>query len=221
MLMKKAVGRGSSTRKYDLLTVLSVYAMAQDKTAQRQVLRLISLITARYNWQADVLSVGQAEIAKMWSVDVRTVKREIAAIRARGWLVEKRAAARGRVAVHGLDLNRILEDTRPVWDNVGPDLVSRLSQPPEAAPVGNVIPFRPAQVPDDGSLWSSIAAQLNEEDPAIYRAWFATLEARIDSGVLILTAPSGFHQSYVRSHFYDRIAAVLAKTAPDMTLELG
>lgn len=134
MLLKKSVGRGSATRKYDLLTILGAHALAQDRGLQRQTLRLICLITARYNWQYDQLSVGQEEIARLWSVDPRTVKREMAALRQRGWLVERRAAARGRVTLYGLGIDRILDDTRAVWERVGPDLVARLgeSDPPRS-----------------------------------------------------------------------------------------
>ena len=41
------------------------------------MLRLIALITARYNWQRDELSVGQSEMARIWGVHDRTVKREV------------------------------------------------------------------------------------------------------------------------------------------------
>jgi hypothetical protein len=38
----------------------------------------MALITMRYNWQRDELTTGQGEIAPLWSVDERTVKREMA-----------------------------------------------------------------------------------------------------------------------------------------------
>ena len=137
MMMKKAVGRNGAERKYDLLTILGSYALSQGKTLQRQTLRLICLITARYNWQHDELSVAQTEMARLWSVDQRTVKREMAAFRDRGWLIEKRAAARGRVTLYGLGTAAILQDTRPAWENVGRDLVARLEPP---APVPGPVP---------------------------------------------------------------------------------
>ncbi|MGY6548921.1 MAG: hypothetical protein ACXIU7_07945 [Roseinatronobacter sp.] len=164
MLIKKPVGRAGGALKYDLLTILSVHALGQGKTLQRQTLRLICLITARYNWQNDHLSVGQSEIARLWSVDTRTVKREMAAFRARGWLVEKRAAARGRVTVYGLGIAHILADTRASWDAIGPDLVARLLPEPQTPGTSNpdphmagqeggpearkVIPFPQGPVPD-------------------------------------------------------------------------
>lgn len=220
MLIRKAVGRGSATYKYDLLTVLGTYALSQDRQLQRQTLRLICLITARYNWQSDTLSVGQEEIARLWSVDPRTVKREMAAFRARGWLIERRAAARGRVAVHGLGLRRILEDTRVVWERVGPDLVQRLDGD---APAGEkVIPFpqpeaAAADLPDPavaGTVWTEVAGLLRAEEPGRYRAWFAPLHAEWRGQDLLLSAPSDFHARYIETHFLSRIEAALARVAP-------
>lgn len=216
MLMKKAVGRNSAERKYDLLTVLGSYALSQGKTLQRQTLRLICLITARYNWQNDELSVGQADIARLWSVDPRTVKREMSAFRDREWLIEKRAAARGRVTLYGLGITRILEDTRCSWGKVGPDLVARLGpQPEEPQPVGNIIPFPQAGLPDGNTIWGKIAGRLSAEQGAVYQAWFAALiaEEREDD-VLQLKAPSGFHATYVETHFRGILERAVAQVAP-------
>ncbi|MEL6572502.1 MAG: hypothetical protein AAFQ64_12625, partial [Pseudomonadota bacterium] len=104
MLVTKPVGRDAATKKYDILSALLAFGLQQDKHRQRLIMRLMALITTRYNWQRDELSMGQTEIAKLWAVDTRTVKREMAKLRSLGWLVEKRAAARGRVAVHGIAL---------------------------------------------------------------------------------------------------------------------
>lgn len=219
--MKKAVGRGGGTRKYDLLTVLAVHALARDKGFQRQALRLISLVTARYNWQNDLLCIGQEEIARLWSVDVRTVKREMAAYRERGWLVEKRPAARGRVAQYGLGIAKILEDTRADWIRVGPDLDVRLRTEEEApAPVSTVIPFPGAALPPGESLWGQVSRRLLLEDASIHRVWFAALEPVDDAGELVLRAPSGFHAAYVQTHLIGRIAAALAAIAPQMPLRI-
>ena len=81
MLAGKLVGRSAAALKYDLLTVMGAYALSQDKGAQRLVLRLMTLVTARYNWKRDQLAVGQREIARLWQVDERTVKREMAKLR--------------------------------------------------------------------------------------------------------------------------------------------
>lgn len=221
MLMKKPVGRGGATRKYDLLTVLGVHALSRDKHLQRQALRLICLITARYNWQNDNLSVGQAEIARLWSVDPRTVKREMAAFRKRGWLVEKRAAARGRVTVYGLGIETILAETRPGWDKVGPDLVARLlPAPAPETPDRKVIPFPQGALPEAGTLWGRVARRLQQDDAALYLAWFAPLEAEERAGELWVRAPSGFHATYLRTHLRPRLEAALQAEDPTMGLHL-
>ena len=44
----------------------------------------MALITTRYNWQRDELTMGQGEIARLWSVDDRTVKREMARLAGAG-----------------------------------------------------------------------------------------------------------------------------------------
>lgn len=219
--MKRAVGRDGAARKYDLLTILGVHALSQDKGMQRQVLRLICLITARYNWQHDQLSVGQTDIARLWSVDPRTVKREMAAFRTRGWLVERRAAARGRVAVYGLGIERILEDTRPSWTNVGEDLLTRLAgtPPPEAEP-RKVIPFPQGGMPAEETAWGRAARRLLAADDSIFNAWFRSLRAEESEGELILHAPSGFHAAYVQTHLTGRIAAALAASGADLRFRI-
>lgn len=224
MMLKKAVGRNGAERKYDLLTILGAYALSQGKALQRQTLRLICLITARYNWQQDELSVGQTEIARLWSVDTRTVKREMAALRTRGWLIEKRAAARGRVTLYGLGTARILEDTRASWENVGPDLVARLVPAPQPAPdPGNVIPFPQAALPPVETLWGQIALVLSAEHPAAWRAWFAALQpCEAAPGALVLQAPSGFHASYVKTHLWGVLEGVARRLAPQLvSVEIG
>lgn len=222
MLSPKAVGRGSAARKYDLLTILGSYALSQDRSVQRQTLRLICLITARYNWQSDQLSMGQTEIAKLWSVDPRTVKREMAVFRERGWLVERRASGRGRVTVYGLGMARILEDTRCVWENIGPDLVERLSADSAAHTPENIIPFPPALQPEtDGSVWSQIAQSLHREDPSVYRAWLAALRPERSAEELVLHAPSPYHASYVKTHFAAKIYAALRRLEPGLRLQIA
>lgn len=222
-MLKKAVGRTGGTRKYDLLTILGVHALSQGKTLQRQTLRLICLITARYNWQNDQLSVGQVEMARLWSVDPRTVKREMAAFRERGWLVEKRAAARGRVAVYGLGIARILDDTRETWERVGPDLVERLDpapQPETAMPERKIIPFPQTILPEGEGAWPRIARRLQAEDASIYRAWFAGLEVAELEGEIRLKAPSSFHAAYLRTHLMARLEAASAVEGQGVSLRL-
>lgn len=215
MQIVRPVGRQAASRKYDLLTALGVHACRGDKHFQRLVLRFLTLIVARYNWQTDEITVGQREIGAMWSVDERTVKRELAKLRALGWLVQKRAAVRGRVAVHGLDLAAILSATAPDWEAVGPDFVERMRGPESPAPQPtNVVNF-PQTTPSpaaDGSLWSRAQSRLMAEDPALYAAWFRQLaETGFSGGLMELAAPTRFHATFVSTHHLPRLLAALRR----------
>lgn len=219
MQLPRPVGREAASRKYDILSALMAFALAQDKTVQRQVMRIMALITTRYNWQRDELTMGQTEIARLWSVDDRTVKREMARLRAQGWLVLKRQGARGRVSIYGMDLNRMLEDTRPAWPLIGQDFVARL-EPAETAGQGtsNVVPLRPMQTPvpvSDGSIWAEAQACLREEDAATYGAWFHALtESGNDADGLTLAAPTRFHATYVTNNLKEKLLAMLRRIDP-------
>ena len=217
MQMLKPVGRGAAARKYDILSALMAYALAADKVVQRQVMRLMVLITARYNWQNDELTMGQAEIARLWSVDERTVKREMAKLKARGWIVTKRQGARGRVSTLGLDLARMMEDTRPAWPQLGADFAARVDPAPMPE-ASNVVPLRSVPAPaEDGTTWARMQAVLHAEDPATYGAWFHPLtEAGTGQGTLTLAAPTRFHATYVSTHLMPRLIAALARIDPSL-----
>ena len=53
MQVIRPVGREAAARKYDLLSAMMAHALAGDQNRQRLVLRLMALITTRYNWQRD------------------------------------------------------------------------------------------------------------------------------------------------------------------------
>jgi len=204
---RRATGRNAASMKYDILSALGAHGCAGDKHRQRLVLRLITLVVARYNWISDELMVGQREMAEMWSIDERSVKRDLAKLREMGWLVQKRAAARGRVAVHGLGLARILEVTGPDWGRIGPDFVARMAggegAPPAVTP-SNVISF--PMPSGEGGLWPRVQSMLHREDPNLYSAWFAALQAEaVEAGVLVLAAPSRFHADYLRTNHMTRL----------------
>lgn len=218
MQLPRPVGREAASRKYDILSALMAFALAKDKHVQRLVLRIMVLITTRYNWQRDELSMGQGEIAALWSVDERTVKREMAKLRSQGWLVLKRQGARGRVSLYGLDLARMMEDTRPVWPHLGADFAARIEPPPSGAGGSNVVPLRASPAPsDDGGVWTAAQALLHAADPASYSAWFHLLsEVGIEAGCMMLTAPSRFHARYVETHLSDRVLTALRTIEPSL-----
>ena len=145
------------------------------------------------------------------------MKREMAKLRALGWLVQKRAAVRGRVAIHGLDLAAILTATRPDWAAVGPDFVERRTGP-QAAPApqpGNVVAFPVAplaSLPEGAPLWDRAQAVRQVEDPANHAQWFRQLaETGFSGGCLDLAAPSRFHAAFVTTHHLVRLLAVVRR----------
>jgi len=202
MLINKLAGPGASARKYDVITALGAHALSLGKHDQRLILRLITVLTARYNWARDELSMGQREIAQLWSCDTRTVKRELAKLRGLGWLVVKRQGARGRVTTYGLDVDVMLRATRAIWPAIGPDYVVRL----EAMPEPTIVPFPVKGVvtqPDlsDASEWGLARAILFQQDAGRYGAWLQALtRANRAGGRLTLKAPSRFHAAYVQTH---------------------
>lgn len=214
MQFARPVGREAASRKYDILSALMAFALSKDKYIQRQILRVMALITTRYNWQRDELTMGQSEIARLWSVDDRTVKREMARFRSQGWLVLKRQGVRGRVSTYGIDLNRMLADTRAAWPLIGEDFETRLEP---AAPTGqgtsNVVPLRAMPAPAaDGSIWAAAQACLHADDAATYSAWFHALtEAGCQANAFTLAAPTRFHATYVATNLKDRLLAALRR----------
>ena len=218
MQVIRPVGRDSAAKKYDLLSAMMAYALAGDQNRQRLVLRLISLITTRYNWQRNELATGQREIARLWCVNDRTVKRDMARLRAMGWVTVKRQGARGRVSVLGLDFERIMLDTRPMWDHIGEDFVRRVGG--EAEPVDRtVVPFRKQSSPAVTEIWGRAKELLAQEDPAIFDAWFAALaDIGAGEGALALAAPSRFHAAYVGTHLMARLRVAVSRVDPSISV---
>jgi hypothetical protein len=216
MQLARPVGREAASRKYDFLSAMMAFAFTRHPSEQKQVLRLMALITTRYNWQRDELTIGQAEIARLWCVDPRTVKREMARLRAKKWLVLKQQGARGRVAAYGLDFARILSDTRTAWPNIGPDFVERLEAQDRPLDPTNVVPLRPVPAPvATGTLWSQVRRRLHVEDPATYAAWFEPLvDVELSEGCLTLAAPTRFHATYVETHLKRKLLVAITWVEP-------
>lgn len=218
MAVARLAGQGASARKYDLLTVIGAAGLAGSPLDQRMALRLMTLITARYDWRRDLLSTGQREIARLWSVDERTVKREMSKLRERGWLVLRRQGARGRVSEYALGMARLLDDTRPYWALVGSDLEDRLDEATSSVPAGtekNVIPF-PAPAAT-GDTWGTAMAEIATESPALYATWLQHLKVLyITDEEIILQAPSRFHATYVQTHLSLRLLSLCSKRNPSL-----
>lgn len=147
------------------------------------------------------------------------MKREMARLRTQGWLVLKRQGSRGRVSIYGIDLNRMLEESRPVWPLIGEDFITRLDKGETVGPgTSNVVPLRAALLPvDGGSVWAGAQARLHTEDAAIYGAWFHALtDVGLEANCLTLAAPTRFHATYIATNLKERLVAALRRIDPSV-----
>lgn len=226
---KRYTGPQAGSQKYDLLTALSVAGLSGSPGFQTSMLRLVALVTARYNWGRNELTVGQREMARLWSVDERTVKREIKRLTAASILLQLRPGVRGRVAAYRLNIAEIHRLSAPVWDRVGPDYADRMAQqgPPPAAPTVTQVDFAAAQPADptlqidppagQGGPWARTLARLAQLEPALHRSWFAALTpGACEAGVLTLRAPSQFQARYVQTHHQRLLLGTAQMEFPDL-----
>ncbi len=215
----RIVGRAASAQKYDVLTALGAHALAGDAQLQRIALRLMTLITARYNWAKDELVVGRRELARLWCVTERTVKREMAVLRTLGWLEVKRPSARNRITAYRIRFDVILRDSCHAWPNVGPDFQERLATTQE--PSSSVVPFPKLNtqtdvtpMPGQGG-WTQACSAFEAHDKSLYSAWIAPLKPIQRQGsVLVLLAPSRFHAHYVSQHLLARLSHYVCQSDP-------
>jgi DNA-binding MarR family transcriptional regulator len=226
----KATGLRAAAVKYDILTALLVLGAQDAGTDGRLAGRLALLITARFNWQRESFASGTREIARLWGVTERTAKRELAAMRLRGWITIRRAPAKGRVTEHGVDLAQVLAATRGYWAAVGPDFVARMGRgpdetlPEEGLPgaADNVVPFsrgtgQGAPI-GDGTLWAAASRLIWESDATLHAAWFARLVETERSATMVeLCAPSAFAARYIQTHFAGRLLAAVSSFDPGIT----
>ncbi len=223
---KRMVGVKASSLKYDLLTALSVAGLHLDARHQISMSRLILLITARYNWRLDEFCVGQRDLARMWNVTERTVKREVKYWLEKRFVICKRQGVRGRVGAYRLNYPEIYKVSGPYWQSVGPDFHERMTEtnPVRDAKVVAVdfgkaapVPEEPAIAPvKDQRTWRAACQRMRDLYPAHYQNWIASLQfASDDQETLGLTASNQFVAHYVQTHLMPiLIEAVEATIGP-------
>lgn len=217
----KRVGPKAGALKYDILTALTVTGLHGSPTEQTSLMRLTSLITARYNWRLEEVSVGHAELARLWAVNDRTVKREMKRLLGMGVLLCIRPGVRGRVGGYRLNYRRIYELSRPVWPLVGSDFEDRMIEMSGERTVVNVDFGRPAApkpqlVAGQGAgTWGAVRRRLQAEHPDLFENWFAKLvQDRQGDHTLTLRAPTGFVSRYIETHLAQLLAAAVAVEMP-------
>lgn len=222
----RLTGPGAGSEKYDLLTAMAVAGLSGTPTHQSTMLRLIAVITARYNWARDELSVGQREMAAMWSVDERTVKREIKRMIQAALLVQKRPGVRGRVAVYRLNIAEVCKLSEPVWRRVGPDFAERMDlRLPKTDETVVRVDFQARTTLGQGAAsepWNRVLDRLAIESPTAVAAWFSKLKvaAKTESR-MSLQAPTKFIAQYVQAHLMPTLAeAIRVELGPVLRVEV-
>ena len=217
MEANRLTGPESGVLKYDVLTALSVSALNGTQSFQTSVLRLIALVTARYNWRADEVTVGQRDMARMWSVNERTVKREIKRLTENHILICKRPGVRGRVGAYRLNLSRIAELSQPNWHLVGPDFDARMRgryQPMEAKVIhlDSYVEEQGADVSCEKGTLSGVRERLRVNQGNLFRPWFSKISFdAYENGVLRLTTGSEFVRTYVQTHLMHILHAAVER----------
>jgi len=211
----RLTGPGAGSEKYDLLTALSVAGLSGSPVQQTSMLRLIALVTARYNWAGEDLTMGHREMAALWSVDERTAKRETKRLIDGGFLEIKRRGARGRVSSYRLCIDRIYALSEPVWPQVGPDFADRMAGRGAEAPKVVKVDFTRTRGNDP--RWEAVMAILTEANPARVAAWYSKLSPMgYEDGVLSLAAASAYASQYIQTHLMAELQTAARAAYPDL-----
>jgi len=217
MELKKLTGPQAGSLKYDLLTALTATGLHGSPTLQTSLARLTLLVTARYNWRLDEVSIGQAELSRLWAVDLRTVKREMKRLVEGRWLSCLRAGVRGRVGAYRLNYGAIYQTTRPSWPAVGPDFVERMQDMSGGSRIVQVDftaerPVAVAAASGAPGSWQAICARLCIADQGLFDSWFAKLDyLGQDDHILRLKAPNRFVARYIETHLTAKLNAAVAQ----------
>jgi hypothetical protein len=217
MQPSRMTGPGSGVHKYDILTAVAIGGLHGTPTHQVSSLRLIALITARYNWARNELSIGQVEMARLWGVTERTAKREVKRLTGMGLLEVRRAGVRGRVASYRLNLSALETLSRPVWGCVGADFEQRaeglMAQPSAPGTVVKVDfsgPPRPPETTGGDPRWDAVLRYLAQDQPDAFANWYRRLSlAGAGEGGIEITAPNAFVLSYVTTHLTGPLRAAV------------
>ena len=218
MRPRHMTGPGAGAEKYDLLTALAVAGLSGSDVSQASMLRLIAMVTARYNWSMDEVSIGHRELAALWSVDERTAKRETKRLVEAGILALKTRGTRGRVSSYRLCLDRIYALSEPVWAQVGRDFHDRMAerQPTEAKVMKVDFSARP-MVRSADSPWERMMESLAAANAARHAAWYARLRPLGQEGeALMIEAGSGFVLQYVQTHLMAELETAARAAYPGL-----
>jgi hypothetical protein len=217
----KRVGPKAGALKYDVLTALAITGLHGTPTEQTSLMRLCLLVTARYNWRLEEVSVGHDELARLWAVNARTVKREMKRLMNMGMVQCVRPGVRGRVGAYRLNYRRIYEMSRPGWCAVGPDYEDRMSEVAGEKTVVRV-DFQTAvagpalkPVAGESGTWGAVRRRLQADHPTLFENWFAKLVQQPGAPEnLTLRAPTSFVSRYIETHLAELLAQAVSLEMP-------
>lgn len=220
----RLTGAGAGARKYDLLTAIGVAGL-HDPARATTMLRLMTLVTARYNWRRDELTCGQPEMARLWGVSERTVKREMKRLVETGFLRCLRPGVRGRVASYRLQTGGIVAATAPLWPAVGTDYTERMeAQHPSSATIVRLDARRETiSAGDQATGWPAVREGLRRSHPDLWDAWFCHLDwVGLSAGTAQLNCSRPFVARYVETHLTTLLAERLARSVgPVIRIEIS
>ena len=216
-------GPNAAAMKYDVLSMIGLIGVHGCPRTQVSMPRLALLITARYNWRRNEISMGQAEMARLWGVSERTAKREVKLWLEAGYVFCTRPGVRGRVAAYQLNFARILEKSEPFWPAIGSDFVERMTaSDPPAEEDRKVVQLNTrrsiAVTPDPADPWATVKQALSSKQPEVFSSWLSQLEYDWQgTSTVQVTAPSRFVASYVNGHYLALIEDAICSAHPQVT----
>lgn len=210
MQTKRLTGSNAAVLKYDVLTAISLCGLHGTAHDAVSMMRLSAIVTARYNWARDEVSMGQQDMARIWGVTARTAKREIRRWLDRDIVICTRPGVRGRVAAYRLNLRKLYALSQRHWHSVGPDYAARMEtgRTEQTAQVvrvdfGNNAAAPPLMSPE----WRAASEHIRKRDPQVHASWIAPLEYIGDDGrTVTLRGPSAFASRYVETHYARNLA---------------
>jgi hypothetical protein len=211
----RLTGTGAGAKKYDVLSALALAGLDNSALPSQRALRFIALITIRYNWAADVLSVGHAELERLWSVSKRTVIREMDALRGLGLLVVLRPGRKGKVTTYRLDIAAVRKLAAADLSNETTGIDARLSKARNKNDSNN---FTDCSVDDDiksndrcdrdskDGIWETIIDRLPSTVSIAQRTrWLIPERVKQVGTTLEVELGSAFRAEYVARTYGDQL----------------
>ncbi len=197
-------GPNSAVVKYDVISALTCVALTGARSQQTIIMRLINLITCRYNWRKNELSIGSKEVAELTFTSQRTAKRTLKALTDLRFLIVRLQGRKGRVTKYGLGITAIFEAAAPHTKPKYHQFCARIIADPLGAsacvpPVDFKVEAQACQ------QWNAICAVIADKSQPLYVSWFADMVGSVTEGQLTVVCKTNFIQNYARTKLLPNI----------------